>query len=431
MAFEEFPDYEFGAVTAAGAAAAPAGATAIEATGDQLRATVRGMAAGARGKTWDLTGEMIAAQPDAWALGAARALAVGTRVQQVQAAMSRWEGTAPSQGELRAAGAKVAAARRQLEGAAGGPAAPQARAEAIAAEQCLLDLRNRRIAADEELVGAVEAATAGIGIPMRPASGPEGRPPSETAPGKPPPAPGTPGTGKPAGTGTPGGTPSAPATSLATGQTPTQAAHAAELAKPPTGPPVQLPPSLPQQAPALTPPAAPMAAPAAMAPAGSSGQRANSSRPPITTTDLDDVLPPAAPVAGLSAVSSPAPAPAPSPPSPTPTVSGTSTPGLTTTSDVAGRPEGSARTGLSHAAPEQQVGKQPGQSGQQTAGHGMGHPGGYIPPGAAGGPGPGTPAKKEDAPTVYSADHAALQGHEVLGESIPGGTICRPEGRAS
>lgn len=94
-------------------------------------------------------------------------------------------------------------------------------------------------------------------------------------------------------------------------------------------------------------------------------QRAGSSeRPAFDGSDLDRTLGGAAPLAAMAATLPPAmsttsPAPVAAPPPPTPTVSGTSHTGLTTTSDVSGRPDGGgARTGLSAGTAEPAIGKQ-------------------------------------------------------------------------
>lgn len=94
-------------------------------------------------------------------------------------------------------------------------------------------------------------------------------------------------------------------------------------------------------------------------------QRGGSSeRPAFDGSDLDRTLGGAAPLAAMAATLPPAmsttsPAPVAAPPPPTPTVSGTSHTGLTTTSDVSGRPDGGgARTGLSAGTAEPAIGKQ-------------------------------------------------------------------------
>lgn len=421
----------------------------LEDAAQQLDRQTQEIAAGAQTTTVDRVLDALVAIKKGLEAAAAAADTAASVFRNMQAAWEAWKGNAPRQEAIAFAERSVADARQRLMDADDRHAA-LFRRQLREAEAKLTELIEKRKAADAELAAALERAQAMlIPIPGMPdprvivPPGPAAAAPGPAAPGPtvavPGPAAAAPPAGLP-GTALPGATPP-PGTGLsampetagaatASGLSPAQAgALAAALSQQQQSqPPVQIPqPMAPamaapqQQKPAENPfggAGEPIDLAALLGPAAM-GALAGVGAPALSSTTASPALTPLTPAGPTFTPLNPTGLGGATPANPVvqPVVTGTSTAGLTTDSNVSGRSDGTA------ARTDQTAATRPGGMG---AGTGMGAP--MMPMMPMGMGGNGGAGKDRDPVTAnQSSDGYLLSGAAAIGEAIPGGTIARKE----
>lgn len=483
MSADQYPDYDLGFLDGE--------------TGNNLAAVGRGLESAARGledRIADLEsnsagttvervhGELIEIKQSIDKAAAAAAEAAAA-FKSMQSAWKDWKANAPKHAELVAAEAEVAKAREALK-AADNHHAGLFRGALHRAQDRLREMIKRREAADKALADALESTAFDLGAvggldsakpidaetPPAAAAPPAGTPPAAGTPptagtpavGTPPAAEATP---PPAGTApeTVSTTPSSespagsvsPAVAAALGAAltqqqpqPQQAAPAAAI---PQMPQVPMPGAGQQQQnrpggaeqdkPLDTPDIAALLAGMPITGSTSTLPGTTSATPPPVTVAAPMTSPsfaPAAPWSSGISLSNPLP-----PVSPAPVTTGTSIPGLTTTANVTGLPDGTpAKTAFttnpvpavgsggaaSHLSGSAPVGPGGGSVAGSPGAGGMMGPAGMpmMPPMMGAGPGgAGAGDRERERILAYTPDEAVLHGIHAENQAVPGGTIAQ------